>query len=155
MEGIVFSRASGEIAGAGWFGTVVGELFANMSVAAQGADRSHFSRNRAPCANIGAGINHNSNPKKIMKRIITAIAALAFSFVLTQPTFAAKGEKKKGDPEAAWKKLAGDKESVTKEEFTAHAKDKAKAEALFAKKDKNADGKLTKEEFLAHGKKKK
>ena len=88
-----------------------------------------------------------------MKRIITALASLAISVSFVATSYAAKGEKKKADPEEAWKKLAGDKESVTKEEFTANAKDKTKAEAVFAKKDKNADGKLTKEEFMAHGKK--
>ena len=90
-----------------------------------------------------------------MKRIITALAALAISAAFTQPTFAAKGDKKPADPEAHWAKLSGGKESVTKEEFTAHAKDKAKAEAQFDKLDTNKDGKLTKEEFLAGGKKKK
>jgi Ni/Co efflux regulator RcnB len=85
-----------------------------------------------------------------MKRIITTIAALAFSAAFVT---AADAAKPKANPEEAWKKLAGDKTEVTKEEFTAKAKDKAKAEATFAKKDKNNDGKLTKEEFMAHGKK--
>jgi len=89
-----------------------------------------------------------------MKRIITAIAALAISAMCIPTAEAAKGEKKH-DPEAMWKKIAGDKESVTKEEFTANAKNKAKMEALFDKKDANHDGKLTKEEFMAHGGKKK
>ena len=95
-----------------------------------------------------------------MKRIITTIAALAISAMCIQaadapaaPAAPAAGEKKKHDPEAMWKKIAGDKESVTKEEFTKDAKDKAKAEAMFDKKDANKDGKLTKEEFMAHGKK--
>lgn len=92
-----------------------------------------------------------------MKRIIiTTIAALAMSVSFVATSHAAeKGEKKKADPEAAWKKVAGDKESVTKEEFTANAKDKAKSEAAFAKKDADNDGKLTKAEFTAPGKKKK
>jgi len=102
-----------------------------------------------------------------MKRIITTIAALAISTMFIQaadapaapasPAAPAAGEKKKADPEAQWKKIAGEKESVTKEEFTAHAKTpeaKAKAEAMFDKKDTNHDGKLTKEEFLAKGGKK-
>ncbi len=84
-----------------------------------------------------------------MKRIITTLAALVITAMGIQTASAAKGEKKKADPEAAWKKLAGDKESVTKEEFAKDAKDKAKAEAKFDKKDANKDGKLTKEEFLA------
>ena len=66
----------------------------------------------------------------------------------------AAGEKKHGDPEAHWKKINPEgKESLTKEEFTKDAKDKAKMEAMFDKKDANHDGKLTKEEFMAHGKK--
>ena len=90
-----------------------------------------------------------------MKRIISTIAALAISLAFVTTAHAAKGEKKKGDPEAAWKKVAGDKESVTKAEFAANAKKKEKAEALFDKKDANKDGKLTKEEFMARGKGKK
>ena len=88
-----------------------------------------------------------------MKRIITMFAALAISAAFVQAADAPKGEKKKHDPEEMWKKIAGDKESVTKEEFTANAKDKEKAGAMFDKKDANKDGKLTKEEFMAHGKK--
>jgi hypothetical protein len=95
-----------------------------------------------------------------MKRIITTIAAFAVSAAFVTAAEAGKkpaegAAKPKADPAAAWAKLAGDKESVTKEEFTAKAKDKAKAEATFGKKDKNADGKLTKEEFMAQGGKKK
>ena len=107
--------------------------------------------------------NSNLNPlQNKMKRIITTIAALAVSAVFVHAADAAadakkpEGGKKHGDPEEMWKKIAGDKESVTKEEFTAHAKKpeaKTKAEALFDKKDANKDGKLTKEEFMAHGKK--
>ncbi len=92
-----------------------------------------------------------------MKRIISTIAALAISIAFVQTASAAdaaKGEKKKADPEAAWAKISGGKESVTKDEFTANAKDKDKAAATFAKKDANNDGKLTKEEFTAKGKKK-
>ena len=112
------------------------------------------------------GININPNPKNKMKRIITTIAALAFSAMIIQaadtpaapvaPAAPAAGEKKKHDPEAAWKKANPDsKESVTKEEFVKNmgGKDPSKAEALFDKKDANKDGKLTKEEFMAHGKK--
>ena len=93
-----------------------------------------------------------------MKRIITTIAALVIGAMSIQTASAAKGEKKKADPEEAWKKIAGDKESVTKAEFTAHAKkpeQKTKLEALFDAKDTDKDGKLTKAEFLAKGGKKK
>ena len=91
-----------------------------------------------------------------MKRIITTIAALAISAMCIQAADEAKPEKKKGDPEAMWKKANPDgKESVTKEEFVKNmgGKDASKAEAAFDKKDANKDGKLTKEEFMAHGKK--
>ena len=104
--------------------------------------------------------NSNLNPQQNkMKRIITTIAALAVSAAFIQAADEAKkpeAGKKHGDPEEMWKKIAGDKESVTKEEFTAHAKKpeaKTKSEAMFDKKDVNKDGKLTKEEFMAHGKK--
>ncbi len=89
-----------------------------------------------------------------MKRIITTLAALAISAAFATAADAAKGEKKKGDPEARWAKVSGGKDSVTKDEFTAHGKDKDKAGALFDKLDANHDGKLTKEEFLAGPKKK-
>ncbi len=89
-----------------------------------------------------------------MKRIIHTLAALAISTAFVTAADAAKGEKKKADPEAAWAKISGGKESVTKEEFSAKAKDKAKSDATFDKKDANKDGKLTKEEFMAGGKKK-
>ena len=121
--------------------------------------QSKFAASPRCCVqSAGAGIKTKLNPKNKMKRIITIIAALAVSAVFVQAADEAKkpGEKKKGDPEAMWKKIAGDKESVTKEEFAAHAKKpeaKTKAEEMFDKKDTNKDGKLTKEEFMAHGKK--
>ena len=122
--------------------------------------QSKFAASLRCCVqSAGAGIKTKLNPKNKMKRIITNIAALAVSAVFVQAADEATkpgGEKKKGDPEAMWKKIAGDKESVTKEEFAAHAKKpeaKTKAEEMFDKKDTNKDGKLTKEEFMAHGKK--
>jgi Ca2+-binding EF-hand superfamily protein len=93
-----------------------------------------------------------------MKRIITTIAALAFSAALIASAEAKKpeGEKKKADPEEAFKKADKDGDgSVSKAEFIAGKKNAARAEAAFAKKDKDGDGKLSKEEFMAHGKKEK
>jgi Ca2+-binding EF-hand superfamily protein len=97
-----------------------------------------------------------------MKRIITTLAALAVSASFT---FAAedaakkpeaKGEGKKPDPEKVFGKKDKDGDgNLTKEEFTAGAKDATKAEAAFGKKDANADGKLSKEEFAAQPAKKK
>ena len=87
-----------------------------------------------------------------MKRIIITITALAISAMGIQAADAAKAEKKKADPEAAWAKFSGGKESVTKAEFTAHAKKpeaKTKLEAQFDAKDTDKDGKLTKAEFTA------
>jgi hypothetical protein len=108
---------------------------------------------RAAAQGSGANTKQQQHqPRIIMKTIITTVAALAISAAFL--TAAEKGEKKKADPAAAWAKIAGDKESVTKEEFAAKSKDKAKAEATFDKKDVNHDGKLTKEEYMAHGKKK-
>lgn len=98
-----------------------------------------------------------------MKRIITTFAALALSAAFTiaadeakKPEGAAgeakKEEGKKFDPEKAFAKKDKDSDgNLTKEEFTAGAKDAAKAEAAFAKRDANSDGKVSKEEFAAHG----
>jgi hypothetical protein len=70
---------------------------------------------------------------------------------------AADGTKKKGDPEASFKKLDADSDNaVTLEEMKAGPmgkKNPAKAEEMFKKKDKDADGKLTLEEYKS-GKKK-
>jgi hypothetical protein len=124
-----------------------------MSVATESTRGSHFM---AQCAAVHKRLRkhqHQPNPKKNMKRIIITVAALAISAIGIQAADAAKGEKKKPDPEAAWAKVSGGKESVTKEEFASKAKDKAKAEATFDKKDADKDGKLTKAEFTAHGKK--
>lgn len=79
-----------------------------------------------------------------MKRLLM----LAICFGFTAPVMAA--DKPKKDPEAIFKKM--DKNSdgkVTKEEFSAGAKDAAKADKAFAKLDKNGDGSLTLEEFKA------
>jgi len=57
-------------------------------------------------------------------------------------------DKPKADPEAVFKKM--DKNSdgkLSKEEFSAKAKDAEKAGKVFAKKDKNGDGFLSLEEF--------
>jgi hypothetical protein len=132
-----------------------------MSVAAEGAKRFRL-RVIPPLCETAAGVTTTSTttPIKNMKRIISTIAALAISIAFVQTASAAKpaGEKKKHNPEETWQKIAGDKESVTKAEFTAHAKKpeaKTKLEAQFDAKDTDKDGKLTKAEFLAHGKKKK
>ena len=57
--------------------------------------------------------------------------------------------KKKGPEKVFIKKDKNEDGLLSKEEFTAGAKDATKAEASFGKKDKDSDGKLPKEEFLA------
>src|SRR5436189_1683946 len=105
-----------------------------------------------------------------MKRTFTTFAALILSAAFTiaadeakKPDGAApapeakkEGEAKKFDPEKAFANKDKDNDgNITKEEFTAGAKDPKRAEAAFAKLDTNSDGKLTKEEFAAHGEKRK
>jgi hypothetical protein len=94
-----------------------------------------------------------------MKRIITTLAALAVFAgsiqAADEPAKKPEGEKKKHDPAAMFaKKDKNNDGSLSKEEFTAGAKDAAKAEESFKKKDKDGDGKLSKEEATAVGKKK-
>ena len=94
-------------------------------------------------------------------KVITSILALA---ALAVTVNAAEGDKKpegkkKGDPEAAFKKLDSNSDgSISKEEWAASPqakKDAAKADKMFAGKDKDKDGKISKEEFTAAPKKKK
>ncbi len=88
-----------------------------------------------------------------MKALTTLIAVLALGSFAT--TLNAQ-EKKKMDPEAAFKKKdANGDGKLSKEEFTKGAKDAAMAEKAFAAKDKDKDGSLTLEEFKAAGGKKK
>src|SRR5262245_2102250 len=96
-----------------------------------------------------------------MKRILSIAAALAVSAAFVQaadekPAEPAKpaaekpaGEKPKGGGDAFAKKDANNDGSLSKEEFTAGAKDAARAEAAFKRLDKDGDGKVTKEEFAA------
>jgi len=86
-----------------------------------------------------------------MKSIITAFALI----VGTSFTFAADPAKKpeeKAKPnleEAFKKKDANADGKLSKEEFTAKAKDAAKAEKQFTNKDKDKDSFVSKEEFTA------
>ena len=99
-----------------------------------------------------------------MKSILLTLLAVPFLAVSVhaqdKPAAApgAKPEKPKMDPAAAFAKLDtnGDK-SVSLDEMKAGPmgkKDPAKAEEMFKKKDKDADGKLTLEEFSAKPEKK-
>jgi hypothetical protein len=82
------------------------------------------------------------------------IAIIAVTFALALPLHAADGAEKaapkKPDPEKVFGKKDKDSDGfLSKEEFTAGAKNAAAAETAFGKKDKNSDGKLSKEEFTA------
>ncbi len=97
-----------------------------------------------------------------MKNILTsiiAVAALSFAVNAADDAKPKKGEGKKPDPEAMFKKLDSNSDgSISLDEWKAGPagkKDAAKAEEIFKKKDKDGDGKLTKEEAAAHGGKKK
>ena len=112
-----------------------------------------------------------------MKRILTTFAALAISASIsfaeeankdaapatpatpaspatpaTPATPAAPapaaGDAKKGDPDKAFARKDKDNDgSLSKEEFTAGAKDATRAEKAFGRRDANSDGKISKEEF--------
>lgn len=95
------------------------------------------------------------------------ITAVLFALIVTASvSFAAEGEKKPAEgakpaegkkPDAAAVFAKKDKDGngkLSKEEFTANAKDAAKAEKQFANKDKDKDGSVSKEEFTAAGPKK-
>jgi len=92
-----------------------------------------------------------------MKFIITALTAIAVcTMVATAGEGKKGGDKPKADPEAIFKKMdANGDGKLSKEEFTAKAKDKEKAEAQFKAKDKDGDGCLTLDEFKAGGHKRK
>ncbi len=92
-----------------------------------------------------------------MKPIITlfAVASLAsISFGADEAKPAAEA-KAKPDMEAVFKKKDANADGkVSKEEFLKGSKDAAKSETQFTNKDKDKDGNLTKEEFTAKGGKK-
>lgn len=82
------------------------------------------------------------------------IAIIAVTFALAIPLHAADGPAKaapkKPNPDKVFAKKDKDGDgSLSKEEFTAGAKNAAAAETAFGRKDKNSDGKLSKEEFTA------
>jgi len=94
---------------------------------------------------------------KTLTSILSAFAlCTAFATAADEP---AKGEKKRADPEAMFKKLDADSNgAVSLEEFKAGPrgkKDPAKAEEMFKKRDTNNDGALSLDELKAQGGKKK
>ncbi len=87
-----------------------------------------------------------------MKRIITTVAALAMSlaFITTAEAKKPKGEGKGGDPAAQFAAKDTDKNGfLSKDEFTAGAKDATKAGAHYDKMTKADPKGLTKDEFVA------
>jgi Ca2+-binding EF-hand superfamily protein len=88
---------------------------------------------------------------KITSILLAFLVAASFSFAQEK-----KEEKKKADPAAAFaKKDKNGDGKLSKEEFTAGAKDAAKSEQQFTARDKDKDGSVSKEEFTAAGGKKK
>ena len=92
---------------------------------------------------------------KILTCILTALALGAT--LATAAEKPAKGERKKGDPEAMFRKLDADSNgAVSLEEFKASPrarKDPAKADDAFKKRDANNDGSLSLDELKARGQK--
>jgi Ca2+-binding EF-hand superfamily protein len=91
-----------------------------------------------------------------MKTLTSILSTLAFCTAFaTAADEPAKGQRKKADPEAMFKRLDADSNgAVSLEEFKASPrgkKDPAKAEEIFKKKDANNDGALSLDELKAHG----
>src|SRR6187455_1522298 len=87
-----------------------------------------------------------------MKKLITILAALVVSVSFATAADAEKKSEKKAGmtPEEKFKKMdANGDGSVSADEFKAGAKDAAKADAMFAKKDTDKDGKLSLAECTA------
>lgn len=94
---------------------------------------------------------------KITVALFTLLVSASFTFAAdtAKPGKPADGAAKpKPDLAAVFaKKDTNGDGKLSKEEFTAKAKDAAKAEKQFAARDKDKDGSVSKEEFTAPGKK--
>lgn len=89
-----------------------------------------------------------------MKTLASLLAVLALSATFaTAADEKPAGERKKADPEAAFKKFDGNGDgSLTLDEYKNSPrgkKDAAKAEEFFSKKDTNSDKSLSLDEFKA------
>ena len=89
-----------------------------------------------------------------MKHLVLIAVGLALTLPLQAKQAAAGGPANaKPNPRAIFKKMDKDGDGfLSKDEFTAKAKDAAKATAKFAKLDKNSDGKLSPAEVAGKGK---
>ena len=91
-----------------------------------------------------------------MRKVFSLLTAVAVSFGAASAYAADAKDKPKADPEAAFKKMDANSDgSLTEAEVvgkkTGEMADKAKA--MFARLDKDKDGKLTLEEFKTRAKK--
>lgn len=93
---------------------------------------------------------------KIAAILSALLVSASLSFAAEGDAKKPAGDKPKADPAAVFaKKDKNGDGKLSKEEFTAGAKDAAKAEAQFTAKDKDKDGSVSKEEFTAAPAKKK
>ena len=99
--------------------------------------------------------NHQPAKNHPMKYIAIITMGLALAMPL-QAEDAKDKEAPKKDLEMIFSKKDKNEDGfLSKEEFTAGAKNATKAEADFSNRDKDSDGKLSKEEFVAPRKKEK
>lgn len=92
---------------------------------------------------------------KITAALFALLVSASFAFAADEKK-PAEGAKPKPDPAAVFsKKDKNGDGKLSKEEFTANAKDAAKSEKQFTMKDKDKDGSVSKEEFTAAPAKKK
>ncbi len=89
-----------------------------------------------------------------MKFIAIITMGLALAMPLQAEDAKDKEASKKPDLEKIFTKKDKNEDGfLSKEEFTAGAKDETKSQADFSKRDKDSDGKISKEEFVAPRKK--
>ena len=94
--------------------------------------------------------NQQPTKNQPMKYIAIITMGLALAMPLQAEDAKDKKASKKPNPEKIFTKKDKNEDGfLSKEEFTAGAKDATKADAAFSKKDKDSDGKISKEEFLA------
>lgn len=94
------------------------------------------------------GIQSTNENHHSMKSIALILLGLSLAIPLQANEAAGEKKPKKPNPQAVFKKKDKDADGfLTKEEFVGKAKDPKKAESIFSKKDKNGDSKLSADEF--------